>query len=250
MPIRHLRVVGGGESMAMLPDEIWAHILEIGTDSASLTYRDLCALAMASRRLSRLSAEPALWSTLLAIDFPDGEKVSPSPKALYQTRFKLEKAKRAALQRAKMLFAQSKVAVSRKRLQELKLSLVREGDRLKAAVEELRNLERARTASVALNVWQPEVVRGRQKQIVEQCTVPIESRVCALKMEVQVCKQQIANFNKTYEEEKKKLGKHKQALASLEYHPLQSHFNSTPSDSNKRKRLELSSDCKSLFLNV
>lgn len=55
-----------------------------------------------------------------------------------------------------------------------------------------------RSASVALNVWQPEIVRGRQKQMVEQCTVPIESRLASLKMEFQVCKQQIATYHKAY----------------------------------------------------
>lgn len=53
-------------------------------------------------------------------------------------------------------------------------------------------------ASVALNVWQPEVVRGRQKQMVEQCVVPVESRVHALDMEVKLCNQQLQVFNKAY----------------------------------------------------
>lgn len=51
---------------------------------------------------------------------------------------------------------------------------------------------------MALNVWQPEVVRGRQKQIVEQCTVPVESRLNALRMEARVCKKQIETFKKAY----------------------------------------------------
>lgn len=55
-----------------------------------------------------------------------------------------------------------------------------------------------RQASVALNVWQPEVVRGKQKQIVEQCVVPVESRLHSLEMELRLCKQQIAGFDKAY----------------------------------------------------
>ena len=51
---------------------------------------------------------------------------------------------------------------------------------------------------MALNVWQPEVVRGRQKQMVEQCVVPVESRVCALEMEVKLCNQQLQVFDKAY----------------------------------------------------
>lgn len=53
-----------------------------------------------------------------------------------------------------------------------------------------------RQASVALNVWQPEVVRGRQKQIVEQCDVPAESRIIALEMELRLCKKQITVYDK------------------------------------------------------
>ena len=55
-----------------------------------------------------------------------------------------------------------------------------------------------RQASVALNVWQPEVVRGRQKQLVEQCVVPAESRIHALQMELRLCRQQIMNLKKSY----------------------------------------------------
>lgn len=55
-----------------------------------------------------------------------------------------------------------------------------------------------RQAIVALNVWQPEIVRGRQKQIVEQCVVPAESRLQALEMELKLCKQQIAGFERAY----------------------------------------------------
>lgn len=55
-----------------------------------------------------------------------------------------------------------------------------------------------RQASVALNVWQPEVIRGRQKQIVEQSVVPAESRIHALEMELRLCKQQIMGLEKSY----------------------------------------------------
>ncbi|XP_065019634.1 F-box protein SKIP24-like [Musa acuminata AAA Group] len=234
--------------MSVLPDEIWSLILEMGTAFGRLTYRDLCALAIASRRLNRLARDPALWATLLALDFPAGRHEphdkATSVKSLYRIRFERDKARQLAAARRAVLYAQSRVAASRKRLEELESSLAREGKRLKAAVSELADLERARTASVALNVWQPHVVRGRQKQIVEQCTVPVESRLGALKMEIKVCKQQIAIFNKAYNEEKKKLSEYNEALTSLKYHPLRSNFDSTIRHSNKRKRLKQSSDLK------
>ena len=51
---------------------------------------------------------------------------------------------------------------------------------------------------MALNVWQPQVVRGRQKQLVQQCTVPVDSRLSDLHMELKVCKQQIATYKNVY----------------------------------------------------
>lgn len=53
-----------------------------------------------------------------------------------------------------------------------------------------------REASVALNAWQPDVIRGRHKQIVEQCAVPVESRMHALEMELRLCKQRISGFRR------------------------------------------------------
>ena len=51
---------------------------------------------------------------------------------------------------------------------------------------------------MALNVWQPQVVHGRQKQLVQQCTVSVDSRVSDLNMELKVCKQQIATYKNVY----------------------------------------------------
>lgn len=55
-----------------------------------------------------------------------------------------------------------------------------------------------RQASVALNVWQPEVIRGWQKQMVGQCVVPVDARINALEMELRLCRQQIAGFDNAY----------------------------------------------------
>ncbi|KAI8562651.1 hypothetical protein RHMOL_Rhmol03G0051100 [Rhododendron molle] len=84
----------------------------------------------------------------------------------------------------------------------------------------------ARQASVALNVWQPEVIRGRHKQIVEQCAVPADSRIHALEMEVRLCKQQITGLDKAYRDESIRLDAAKEQLGSIKYHPLRD-FTST-----------------------
>lgn len=51
---------------------------------------------------------------------------------------------------------------------------------------------------MALNVWQPEVVRDSQKQMVEQSVVPAESRIHALENEFRLCKQQLMSLDKSY----------------------------------------------------
>ncbi|KAL2242530.1 UNVERIFIED_CONTAM: F-box protein SKIP24 [Sesamum indicum] len=47
-------------------------------------------------------------------------------------------------------------------------------------------------ASVALNVWQPEIIWGSQRQMIQQSNVPVDFRFYALEMELSLCKQQIA----------------------------------------------------------
>ena len=81
-------------SASDLPDELWARILELGGASAVLGFRDLCCLAIASRRLRRLSLHPSLWSSLLSRDFPSQSQPSSSsssqqqldPKSLYKAK--------------------------------------------------------------------------------------------------------------------------------------------------------------------
>ncbi|EMS68387.1 hypothetical protein TRIUR3_05272 [Triticum urartu] len=95
-------------------------------------------------------------------------------------------------------------------------------------------------ASVALNVWQPQVVHGRQKQLVQQCTVPVDSRLSALHMELKVCKQQIATYKNAYNKEKLKLNEYEEALRRVKYHPMQNSSDTSASGNEpqaKRKRL-------------
>ncbi|XP_042940729.1 F-box protein SKIP24 isoform X1 [Carya illinoinensis] len=96
----------------------------------------------------------------------------------------------------------------------------------------------SREASVALKVWQPEVIRGRQKQIVEQCVVPVESRIRALEMELKLCKQQILGFEKALKDEKQRLNIAKEELLAVKYHPLRDYTSLSNGDheSNKKKK--------------
>ncbi|XP_039132754.1 F-box protein SKIP24 isoform X1 [Dioscorea cayenensis subsp. rotundata] len=233
--------------MSILPDELWSRILELGAKTSRLDYRDLCSIAIVSRRFSYLSSDPALWSILLALDFPQSSS-SPStlpPKSTYKIRFERDKARKVLLWRRAVLTAESQVAVSEKRLRELESLIVKEMERLKVVGDELSNLERARHAAVALNVWQPEVVRSSHVEIVGQCTVPIDSRLSTLRMEFKVCKQQIGVYKKALNDENLRLSERKEKLTSVKYHPLQSYHTSNTNDNGnvKRKKLKQCTEC-------
>jgi len=144
-------------SASDLPDELWARVLELGVASSALGFRDLCCLAIASRRLGRLSLHPALWSALLSRDFPSQSQPSSSststsqqqqqlhPKSLYKTKFERHKVRIAEARRRAVFEAEARVLASRRRLAELEESMRAEGERMKAAAQELDNLERVRS---------------------------------------------------------------------------------------------------------
>ncbi|XP_058078720.1 F-box protein SKIP24 [Magnolia sinica] len=226
--------------MSSLPDEIWSRIIEIGTEKKILSCRDVCCISMSCRRFCRLSNDDSIWSILFSLDFPSPKSLSlstnPSPKSLYKSRFETERALKVAAYRRAVLNIESQIAIYSMNLEKLQLQLVGEKEKMKAVMSELTNLEKVRQASVALNVWQPETIRGRQKQIVEQCVVPVEYRIDALHMELRVCKMQIEIFNKSYEDEKCKLKAGKEGLASLKYHPLHDYQSGRGIDGRNLKR--------------
>ncbi|XP_024027133.1 F-box protein SKIP24 isoform X3 [Morus notabilis] len=209
--------------MSDLPDELWRRILEIGVQTCGFTYKDLCCLSISSRRLHRLSDDDELWSVLLSSNFCLIDRsASPSlaSKSLYKFRFEREKEKKIAAHRRAVLRKESQIAEHSRKIREFENSLAVESDKMRATLVELSNLRKIRQASVALNVWQPEVVRGKIKQVVEQNAVPVESRVHALEMELKLCKQQISGFEKAYKDEKRRFDVAKEELKSMRYHPL------------------------------
>ncbi|KAF9618766.1 hypothetical protein IFM89_002461 [Coptis chinensis] len=123
-----------------------------------------------------------------------------------------------------------------------------ENEKLKMGLSELGNLERVRSASVAMNVWQPEIVRGKQKRVVEQCVVPVESRVKGVEMEIRVCKQQIKVLDKGYREELRRLDEAKRKLVSMVYHPLRDYGSTEAVDECKGKtKRKKSKQCSEKF---
>ncbi|CAK9319670.1 unnamed protein product [Citrullus colocynthis] len=213
--------------MAELPDELWRQILEIGVKSCGLTYKDLCCVSISSRRLRRLSDDDCPWSHLLSSDYPSSSSSFPSSasssKSLYKIRLERDRNRKEAAHRRAVLRKESQIAEHYRRLGELEERLMEETNKLTTTLTELSNLRTVREATVALNVWQPEVIRVRQKQIVEQCSVSVDSRSRTLDMELKLCKQQIAIFRKALKDEKQRLELAKEELTSLKYHPLKDH---------------------------
>ncbi|THG00247.1 hypothetical protein TEA_000701 [Camellia sinensis var. sinensis] len=231
--------------MSVLPEELWRRILEIGVVETPnlLNFKDLCCLS--PNFDTHFPPPPHLTSsstttTHLSIPLP-------------KTSTKSEKARKLAAHHRAVLRIESQIAEHSRKLQEIQLRSVEETEKMKATGAELSNLRKVRQASVALNVWQPEVVRGRHKQIVEQCVVPADSRIHALEMELRLCKQHITGLDKAYvseipkymplgfilgfdgkwykifmmfiyvtwqRDEKRRLDAAKEQLASVKYHPL------------------------------
>nr|AFK35084.1 unknown [Lotus japonicus] len=218
----------GIPKMSSLPEELWRRILEIGVESSGFTYKDLCCISISCRRFHRLSSDDSLWNPLLSSDFPSltppsSSSTSPSAKSLYKLRFERDKERRIAAHKRVVLRKESQVAEHSRKLRNIQTRVAEESIKAGETAVELSSLRRIRQASVALNVWQPEVVRGRQKQMVEQCAVPAESRIHALEMELRLCKQQIMGLEKYHKDEKRRLNIAKEELESMKYHPLQEH---------------------------
>ncbi|KAJ0753995.1 putative F-box-like domain superfamily protein [Helianthus annuus] len=220
-----------------LPDELWRWILELGVNTSCLTYKDLCCISMSCRRLNRLSKEGVLWSKLLSFDFPAHVSSSTdrqSPKSIYQIRFEKDKVKKLLAERRAVLRIESRIHEHTRKLHEIEGRLVDENEKLKAAIDELKGLRRVKEASTALKVWQPEIIHSRQKQIVENCSVPVGFRINALEMEIKLCRQHISGFLRARKDEKDRLEAAKERLSKVKYHPLQS-FGLDDESRNSRK---------------
>ncbi|KAL1201841.1 F-box protein SKIP24 [Cardamine amara subsp. amara] len=232
-----------------IPDELWRKILEIGVKSSTFSYKDLCCISISSRRLRRLSSDDSLWHLLLFLDFPTyidstSSSSQSSTKFIYRTKFERDKERKLAAHRRALLRKESEISEWGRRIREMKARLSEEVERLQAASVEFSDLHKVRQASVALNVWQPEVVRGRQKQLVEQNAVPVQGRLRALDMEIKLCKQQIMGVNRALRQVKQRCDVAVKELESMKYHPLRdyksTHSGDHQASSAKRKKLKTS----------
>lgn len=183
--------------------------MEIGIETKTLDYRNLCCLSIASRRLRRIAGEDCLWTRLLLSDFPssgDLSRTGSSVKSLYKFRYEKDRELKRLAHRRAVLRIESEIAERLRKIREIELQCYEEKEKLNKTVAELVNLQKARQASVALKVWQPEIIRGKQKQLVHHSNVPVDVRINALEMELRLCKQQIAGFEKALVSGKRKEG--------------------------------------------
>ncbi|GAV82772.1 F-box-like domain-containing protein [Cephalotus follicularis] len=223
-----------------LPDELWREILEMGIKKSKFTYKDLCSVSISCRHLHRLSNEDSLWSHLLFFDFPvittttnPSSSSSPLIKSMYKIRFERERERILAAHRRAILRKESQIGEHSRELRRIEALLNNEREKLKSTVMELSNLSNLRQASVALNVWQPNVIRDAQEKLVEQSVVPFECHLHGLEMELRLCKQQITAFDKAHRDEKQRFYNAKEELMSLKYHPLRD-FKMTRSEDDRR----------------
>ncbi|CAI9096920.1 OLC1v1033183C1 [Oldenlandia corymbosa var. corymbosa] len=245
--------------ISIMPEELWIRILEIGicggggggTGGGCLNFRDLCSLSITCKRLNSLSNLNFLWSALLSADYnfntdsigaAEPTSSCSSDKALYRIRYERQRDQKRLAHRRVVLRFESDVAVSSRKIATMEEQSANEREKMSITMAELLNLCKVKQASVALNVWQPEVIRGKQKQMVQQHDVTINSRISALEMELRLCKQHVANYEIALKVERQKLDRAKEKLESVKYHPL--HDFSCKSDhsdehTTRRKKLKL-----------
>ncbi|XP_051138958.1 F-box protein SKIP24-like [Andrographis paniculata] len=202
--------------MSVLPDELWITIMEAGIESKTLEYKDLCSLSVACSRFRRLASEDSLWSFLLRSDFSSStddskkEKESTSSsilsgkfKSLYKIRYKDRERKRLA-RRIVILRMQSELAERLRKIRDVQFQSSEGKEKTNMMADEKMNLGKAREGSIAVNF--------------RQGNVPIESRINALEMEINRCKEQIAGVDMDIHVEKQRLHEIRKRLASVKYH--------------------------------
>ncbi|KAG0563764.1 hypothetical protein KC19_8G057300 [Ceratodon purpureus] len=192
--------------MGCLPDELWSKIMGMGVENQVLDYRDMCSLAFVCRRIRRISSLDCMWRPLWERDQAqlgggsatvgkDGE--IKNFREFYRIRFEKVRAAKMAAHRRRVLRVESQVAVLQKEAQQYQLAIEVERKKLVASVAELKSFELARRSAVAIQVWQPQAVRARQQEVLEQQSVNVGARQRSLQMEINVCRERVQQFEKS-----------------------------------------------------
>lgn len=213
--------------MTTLPTEVWAEILQAGISNSVLDYRDLCSLSIVCPSLNRLASLTSLWKPIFLRDFPQSSQdgvCSPAHsdfKTAYRKRFEKIRAAKVAAHKRRVLRMQSQGVVLAKECKELEELMHLEKTRLSSILSELKCLEQARKASVALKLWQPHTVRLMQQQVVEQLPIDPEIRKHTIEMEAKVCMEEIKRCNSSMERKRSLFEMTKKEMEFLTYNPMQ-----------------------------
>eukprot|EP00250_Pteridium_aquilinum_P005497 c15582_g1_i1 orf=34-741(+) len=225
--------------MACLPDEVWTDALQAGVRSGVLDYRDLCCLSIASRPLNRLASLASLWKLLFLRDFPHDSSTLPLTstdyKATYKARFEKIKAAKVAAHKRQLLRLQSEGAVLESESKNLEKQIQEERSKFSRILVELKSLEQIRRSSTALRLWQPEIVRSMQHQLVEQQPVDSEFRQRSLEMEAKLCKEEIKQCSAGIARKRHALERVKKDLEFLTYNPIQDLHEAKPAKRPKKQ---------------
>ncbi|XP_024403253.1 F-box protein SKIP24 isoform X2 [Physcomitrium patens] len=235
-------------SMGCLPDELWTKILGLGIEKEVLDYRDLCSLAFVCRRIKKISYFDCIWRPLWERDQaklsvgsssrnlvvePGMARKENDAKAfrdLYRIRFEKVRAAIMAAHRRRVLRVESQVAVLQKEAQQYQLDIQVERRKLVATVAELKSFEVARRSAIAIQVWQPQAVRARQQEVLEQQSVNVGARQQSLQMEINVCRERVQQFEKSLQAKKSAIEKCKKELDSLTFNPSRKLHDSSNTD--------------------
>ncbi|CAM6059714.1 unnamed protein product [Sphagnum tenellum] len=255
--------------MGCLPDEIWTEVLKSGVERRVLDYRDLCILALVCRCLRRLSSLDSLWHLACQNDFgnPEGEaaaadavvvvpaavsatlapgkrRVARNCKLLYSARFEKIRNAKLAARRRQILRVESHLAVLKKQAKQFHARFLDERSKLSQTVAELKNLEHGRQAEVAVQVWQPQAVRARHQEMLEQQPVNAIAQQRSLQMEVKVCRERIRQFALSRDAAKAMMESTAKELEILKFNPtLELH--SDGNEPTKKAGVKRKHDCPS-----
>lgn len=220
--------------MASLPDELWTKILGMGVEKQVLDYRDLCSLAFVCRRIRRISSLECMWrplwerdqaelgggtSTRNSVSEARKDNEIKSFRDLYRIRFEKVRAAKMAAHKRRVLRMESQVAVLQKEAQQYQLAIEVERNKLSASVAELKRFELACRSSIALQIWQPQAVRSRHHEVLQQESVNVGVRQRSLQMEINVCRERVQQFEKSLQAKRSAIEKSKRELEGLTFNP-------------------------------
>ncbi|KAK1319476.1 F-box protein SKIP24 [Acorus calamus] len=202
--------------MSTMPDEIWRKIMEMGVESSTLSYRDLCCLSISCKTLNRISSEDSLWSRLLSLDFHSFVPTpNRRPKSLYKSRFRTSSKRDEWI--GTVCAMEAEVIDISKGLEPLQILLSKETETLMGAVamESMASeTVRRESETVTVDAWERKIL-------------PAESRIRKLYGEIRACKGHIAILDELCSLQKQKLDKLKGDLASMRYHPVKQYRGQT-----------------------